>query len=187
MSAAAGPALALLLGRRSVHALAPPAPSAADLELIFRAALRVPDFQRLRPFHFFVAEGDGLDRLGAMLARAAVASGQDGATVKRAAVMPRRAPLVIAVAATPRPSDLVPPFEQELCAGCAVLAMLLAARALGFGGVWRTGWAARVAAMARELGLGPADRIVGFLYLGTPVREPPAPDDEPPARFVTRL
>jgi nitroreductase len=64
-------ALTLLLERQSCHALQEPGPDDAALDVIFRAALRVPDFQRLRPYRFIVAQGAGLERLGALMAGAA--------------------------------------------------------------------------------------------------------------------
>lgn len=175
--------LPLLLNRRSCHALAAPAPSGEDLDIIFRAALRVPDFLRLRPFRFLVADGDGLDRLGAAMHRAALAAGKPDEVAARAPRMPHRAPLVVTVVAVPKPHDLVPVFDQLLSAGCTVMAMQMAAQALGYGGVWRSGWLMHDDGFHRELGLTEGERIVGFLYLGTP-RQPPEP---PPAEDYSSL
>jgi nitroreductase len=181
------PALAILLGRQSCSALRAPAPSGKALDIIFKAALRVPDFQRLRPFRFLVATGDGLDRLGAMMRRAAVAAGKPQAVVERAPKMPHRAPMVVTVVATPKPSDVVPVFDQQLAAGCTVLAMQMASQALGFGGIWRSGWLMYDRVLHDELGLGDADQIVGFLYLGTPDRDLVSPPPEQPEDFVLWL
>lgn len=179
--------LSLLLERRSTAALTAPAPGQKELDLIFQAALSVPDFMHLRPFRFFVAEGAGLDRLGAMMEAAAIAAGKPSAVVSRCRTMPHRAPMVVVVAALARPSDTVTLFEQRLSAGCAVMAMQMAAQGLGFGGLWRSGWLLEDPTLHHALGLGEGDRLVGFLYLGTP-KEPPAPrpfEDSGP--FVTRL
>lgn len=162
------PALALLLHRRSHHHLAAPGPDDAELALILRAALRVPDFGHLRPYRFLAARGEGLDRLGAALHRAAVAAGKPDKTVARAPQMPHRAPLVIVAVASPKAHDKVPAHDQELCAASTVLTMQLAARALGYGGIWRSGWPMYEPAVWRELGLADRERIAGFLYLGTP-------------------
>jgi len=161
------PRLELLLSRRSHHKLKEPGPSDAEFELILRAGLRAPDFRSLQPYRFIVARGDGLDRLGAAMARAASAGGQPADAVARAPKMPRRAPLVVTVICSPKPDAYVPVFDQELCAGSAVLMMQLAARALGYTGVWRTGWYAASQELYAELGMAPQERIVGFLYLGT--------------------
>jgi nitroreductase len=180
-------ALDLLLTRQSQHALQAPGPDAAQLDVILRAALRVPDFQNLKPFEFLVAEGEGRERLGALMQQAARASGRPEEDIERAPRMPLRAPLVIVVVARARESKLVPLFDQQLSAGCAVMAMQMAAFAQGFAGVWRSGWPMHDDNLPALLGLGKLDRIVGFLYLGSatkPYPPVPAPD---PADFTRRL
>lgn len=168
-------ALALLLHRQSCGALAEPAPRDETLRLIMQAALRVPDHQHLRPYKFIIAERDGLDRLGAIMQRAAIATDKPDDVVRRAPGMPRRAPMVIIVVASPKPHDAVPVFDQQLTAGCAVMAMQMAAQALGFGGIWRSGWFMYDRGLHRDLNLSDEEQIVGFLYVGTPQRELPPP------------
>lgn len=161
------PGLALLFARRSSHLLCEPAPEGEDLARIFRAATRVPDFQHLRPYRLIAARGEGRAKLGEILHAAAQAAGKSEKTLARARQMPLRAPLVIVVAATPKPSQIVPVFDQQLCAGCTVLAMQLAIQALGFASVWRSGWPMYDDTVHRRLGLAAGDQIVGFLYVGT--------------------
>mgnify|MGYP003591664105 CR=1 FL=1 len=163
------PALDLLLKRRSCHRLTSPGPTPDQLALIFAVALRAPDFGHLRPFRFLVAQGEGLDRLGQAMERAAIVAGQPQKIAARAPTMPHRAPLVIVVAANPKLDKIVPIFDQQLCAASTVLMMQLAARALGYGGIWRSGWLMHDRGFHRELGLSDVEQIVGFLYLGTPV------------------
>jgi nitroreductase len=180
-------AIELLTTRRSCAALKAPAPEGEALEIILQAALRVPDFQGLRPYEFILAKDEGLDRLGALLQQAAIASGQPPENVARAPKMPLRAPLIITVVAKARKSVVVKPLEQQLTAGCAVMAMQMAAVALGFSGIWRSGWPMFDRGLHEALGLGPDDQIVGFLYLGTPVTIPsPAKpvDSEPYMRWL---
>ena len=179
-------ALTLLLERRSCHALQAPAPEGEALEIILQAALRVPDFQRLRPYHFIMAAGAGLDRLGALLAQAATEAGKPSDIVERAKRQPHRAPLVVVVVSQCRPSTIVSRFEQQLSAGCAVMAMQMAAVAQGFSGVWRSGWPMFDRGLHDALGLGPDDQIVGFLYLGTPSRQQVEPPPEVDATSYTR-
>ena len=62
--------------------------------------------------------------------------------------------------------------EQRHSAACAAHAMLLAAEACGYAGIWRTGDAAFDRAVMNALGLATNEEIVGFIYLGT--REGPA-------------
>lgn len=182
------PALDLLLGRRSCHRLTRPGPAPDELALIVAAALRAPDFRHLRPFRLLVAQGEGLDRLGQAMERAAIAAGQPQKVVGRAPRMPHRAPLVIVVAASPKPDKVVPVFDQQLCAASAVLMMQLAARALGYGGIWRSGWLMHDRGLHRELGLSDAEQIVGFLYLGTPTAHQDAePTRESPDDYLVWL
>ncbi|MFG1403753.1 nitroreductase family protein [Xanthobacter sediminis] len=67
-------ALTLLLNRRSTAALEAPGPEGDALDAILGAAVRVPDFQGLRPYEFLIAEGEGRARLGLMMQQAAAAS-----------------------------------------------------------------------------------------------------------------
>jgi nitroreductase len=160
--------LEFLLARHSDARLTEPGPDDAELNLLLKAALRVPDFRHLRPYRFLVARGAGRDRLGEAMRRAAIAADKPDDIVARAPRMPHRAPLVIVVVASPKEDKYVPLFDQQLCAGAAVLTMQLAALALGYGGIWRSGWLMYDRGFHRELGLGGHEQIVGFLYLGTP-------------------
>lgn len=169
-------ALEFLLNRRSCHQLTAPGPSDEELALMLQVALRTPDFGHLHPYRFLAARGDGLARLGQAMQRAAIAAGKPEKIVARAPGMPQRAPLIIVVVATPRSDKIVPEFDQLLCAACTVLMLQMAARSLGYGGVWRSGWMMYDAGFHRELGLVEREQIVGFLYLGTPA----AADEEAP-------
>ena len=50
-------ALDLLLNRVSVTRLTDPAPTPAQLDVMFRAALRAPDHGQLRPWRFLTVVG----------------------------------------------------------------------------------------------------------------------------------
>jgi nitroreductase len=66
--------------------------------------------------------------------------------------------------------------------------MQLAARALGYAGVWRSGWPAHDGHLGGALGLAATESIIGCLYLGTAAGPPPHQADPPDARtFVTWL
>ena len=66
-------ALTLLHERVSVPRLVGPAPTAEQQQAMFLAALRAPDHAYLRPWRFLVIEGSGLDALGELFGRAALA------------------------------------------------------------------------------------------------------------------
>ena len=172
-------AIDALLRRRSAKTLTDPAPDAGALELLLECGARAPDHGRLRPWRFIVIRGAARERLGELMAdlvrrKQPAASAE---TLQRERQKPLRAPLIIAVAAACDAAAKVPPIEQILAAGAAAQNMMLAATALGFGAMWKTGEAAYDDTVKAALGLAASDAIVGFLYLGTASPEavpPPA-------------
>ena len=118
-------ALELLVNRRSAARLAEPAPAGEQLDNILRAGMRAPDHGTLQPWHFFIIEGDGRDRFSALLEKGAVAAGQDEKAIEKARNAPFRAPMIIAVVAKCQSQHKVPVWEQEMSAGCAVMALSL--------------------------------------------------------------
>ncbi len=55
-----------------------------------------------------------------------------------------------------------------MSAGCAVMAMQMAALAQGFNGIWRSGALTESPVVRAGFECREQDKIVGFLYLGTP-------------------
>lgn len=166
-------ALDALFNRVSVPRLVEPAPTAEQRQALFRAALRAPDHGQLRPWRFLTVEGEARVRLGELFA-AALREGNALApeeALNKARGMPLRAPLLVVVIARVQAHPKVPETEQVIAAGCAAHGMLLAAHAQGIGAVWRTGDMAYDAHVAKGLGLAADERIVAYLYLGTPERE----------------
>lgn len=183
-------ALELLHNRASAvaDALDEPAPAGADLDAILRAGLAAPDHGSLRPWRFVLIRGTARERLGEVFAEAARARDPalDEATLARQRAKPLRAPLIVAVAARIDPDNpKIPAIEQILSAGAAAQQMQLAANALGYGSVWLTGASARDAHVAEALGLELDDRIVAFLYMGTPPDAVHPRRRPEPAGFVT--
>ena len=162
-------AIDALLKRRSAKILTEPAPDDGALELLLECAARAPDHGRLRPWRFIVIRGAARERLGALMAeqlRRKQPSASDEA-LQRERQKALRAPLIIVVAAVCIATAKVPAIEQVLAAGAAAQNMMLAAMALGFGAMWKTGDAAYDETVKVALGLEARDAIVGFLYLGT--------------------
>lgn len=126
------------------------------------------DHKTLQPWQFFVIEGEGRERFSAVLEKGAIAAGSDEKAQEKARSAPFRAPLIITVVAKCEENDKVPLWEQEMSAGCAVMAMQMAAIAQGFGGIWRSGALTESAVVREAFDCRPQDKIVGFLYLGTP-------------------
>ncbi|MDX9873789.1 MAG: NAD(P)H nitroreductase [Spongiibacteraceae bacterium] len=181
-------AITLLTQRASAPRLAEPAPHGEALQNIIAAAVRAPDHARLRPWRLITIEGDARGRLGelfeeALLKRDSNASEEQRTKARNA---PLRAPLLIAVVVRLQEHPKVPAIEQWLSAGCVAHAVLLAAQAQGFGGMWRTGEASYDRHIASGLGLGDNEELAGFIYLGTPLLPVATAPREVPAEFVTR-
>ena len=179
-------ALEAILTRRSVGALGEPAPDGAALARILAAANAAPDHGRMRPWRFVLIRGAAREAFGEVLA-AALRHRQPEASeseCERERRKPLRAPLILVVAASPRERRGVPAIEQTLAAGAAAQNALLAAHALGYGAIWRSGDPAFDPMVKTALGLRTDDSIVGFLYIGTPLSEAAAPSDRPALDFV---
>lgn len=174
-------AIDLLLTRRSARALTEPGPDAAALALILASAARAPDHGRLRPWRFLLVRGEARRRFGALLAAHLLREhpGTNEETLERERAKGLRAPLIVVVAAHLDAGVKIPAVEQLLACAAAAEAMMLAAVALGFGAMWKTGSAAYDGQVRAALGFTATDAIVGFLYLGTEVAPAaPAPPSE---------
>ncbi len=174
--------LKFLDARRSVPSrqLGEPGPDHATLLRMLQAAARVPDHGKLVPFRFLRIAGDARHALGERLAQRALQRDPDASVAALDKDRGRfsHAPLIVAVIARLTPGHKVPEQEQLLSAGSACFALLQAAQALGYGAQWLTGWAAYDDVIARTLGLGEHEKIVGFVHVGTPKLD--APERERP-------
>lgn len=164
--------LQLLLERASNPRLQFPAPDRKQLDLMFRAALRAPDHGQIQPWRFLVIEGQGLEALGELYANALLADNPAASAeqLKRSRNMPLRAPMIVVLIACIHEHPKVPEFEQIISAGCAGHAILLAAQAMGLGAFWRSGDFCQNLVVAHGLGLQEHEKLIGFMYLGTPAQ-----------------
>lgn len=181
--------LALLARRRSAKPflLAEPAPNAAQLDEILRLASRTPDHGKLTPWRFIVFEGEGRVRAGAALAEVMAKTGDaTEETLKATRETFTRAPLVVAVVFTPRQSFKAPEWEQVLAVGAVSYAVLIAAHAFGFGGVWLTGWPTYNAEARTVLGLKADEQLAAVIHLGTQTETQPERVRPDLASIVTR-
>jgi nitroreductase len=155
--------------RASALKLAAPGPSREDIERILSAGARAPDHGKLAPWRFVVLEGNGREILANAMADALQRRSANIAPAQLEAERqkPLRAPTIIAVAAHLARGHKVPEHEQVQAVAAAVQNMFLAAHALGYGAMWKTGEAARDAGVKEALGFDSHDEIVAFLYLGT--------------------
>ena len=177
-------ALDLMLSRESALKLESPGPSADELQQMFASAVRSPDHGRLRPWHFVVIDEDRRAAFGTLMAdslRRRVPTVSD-AELQRERDKAFRSPVIVAVAAKVKRGHKIPEIEQIASASAAAQTIMLAAPALGYGAVWKTGAAAYDPTVKTALGLDAEDDIIGFLYIGTraggssPIARPEAKD-----------
>lgn len=165
-------AITALHTRSSVAQLIEPGPNQNQLDIIVEAGLRANDRRHLRPWRFLVVAGKGLAILSDLALDLARQDDPDISITecKKIEDKFRRAPMVIVVVAALNRDcfDKVPEIEQLLSTGGAAQMMMLAAHALGFGAIWRTGKSAYDDRFKSGLGVKPGDHIVGFLYIGSP-------------------
>jgi nitroreductase len=165
--------LSLLHTRRSgkPRDMVAPGPDDSQLHAILQAAIRVPDHGKLNPWRFVVVEADQRDRLAQLIVGAFRAE-QPLATDAQIEAMEQyahQAPTLVVVLSSPIPGKIAL-WEQQLSAGAACMNLLTATHASGFVGGWLTGWPA-YSDTVRDAFAGPGDRIAGFIFIGSPLRE----------------
>ncbi|MGO9006047.1 MAG: nitroreductase [Beijerinckiaceae bacterium] len=162
--------LQLLATRRSAPAdlLAPPGPTAQELETLLTLATRVPDHGKLTPWRFIIFEDEGRERAGAVIADAYAKANPDADAARNQAERKRLvlAPLVVAVVSRAAPHVKIPEWEQVLSAGAVCMNLTIAANAMGFATQWVTEWYAYDRTVLTGLGLGDAEKIAGFIHIG---------------------
>jgi nitroreductase len=183
-------AIETLLSRRSVPALQlrEPGPSQGQIDVAIDAALRAPDHGALTPWRFVLIHGAARVRLSELFVRRL--QQREPATppgkLEKARTMPLTAPLVIAVGAHLRQDHKVPEVEQLLSTGAAVMNLLNAFHALGYGAIWLTGGNAYDPEIARALGFDAQERCLGFVYVGSKPRKDGAAPHRPERAALMR-
>jgi nitroreductase len=181
-------ALDLLLTRRSgsAKAMGSPGPDREQLAAILKAGARAPDHGKLFPWRFIVFEGEGRERIGAILATVKETEGERSIQIEEERRRFLRAPVVIGVVSAAREQIKIPVWEQELSAGAVCQNIVIAAHALGYVANWVTEWYAYHPEVKERIGLKPGERIAGFIYIGTstvPLEERPRPQMDAIVRY----
>jgi nitroreductase len=161
-------------------------PDPVPLELIEKlldTAVQAPNHYKVRPWRFVVLMGDGLIKLGNVMAASQQARFPEYPleAFDKCRTLPLRAPVVIAVGVDKPGEAKVLEIENVCAAAAATQNLLLAAHAMGLGAKWRTSEWARDPMVKKFLGFEPDQHIIGFVYLGYPefVAEPaPRPSFE---------
>jgi nitroreductase len=183
-------ALQLLKTRRSVKPieLTGPGPTPEEVDSLLTIASRVPDHGKLTPWRFIMFEGDARLAAGKKIA-AVFGSDRADATPEQIEFERKRlarAPLVIAVISRAGVHVKIPEWEQELSAGAAAMSLVIAAHAMGYAASWITEWYAYDRRVLDALGLGPNERVAGFVHIGRPTKPPEDRERPRLADIVTR-
>lgn len=173
---------ALIATRRSgkPRDMGAPGPTAEQLDRILAAAARVPDHGKLAPWRFVIVPPERREAFATLLERAYRAERPEPGRTELEAVrqFALQAPALVVVLSAPARASHIPIWEQELSAGAACMALLVATHAEALAGGWLTGWAA-YSTMVRDAFGGGESRVAGFMFIGTPTRpveERPRPE-----------
>lgn len=183
-------ALDAILQRRSVKRFQDDVlPTAAELDVLLRAAATVPDHGELRPYRFVVSQGEGRMRFGDALASAGLEKNPELTPAVQDKLRHKAfaAPTQILIIASPRQGMKIAQWEQEVTASCTGYAIALAAFALGLGSIWKSAPVLDGVDLRAALALQPGERLLGWVNVGRPVDAAPARSPAPVAEFTRML
>ena len=149
--------------RRSSSKVTDEAPSHDELLELIDAAGQVADHSGMTPWRVLEIRGESRRIVGESLAAAAGLEGRDADKSIRKAY---RAPLLLAVIVSPRPSFKVPYWEQEAVASGVAHSLNLLLHERGYGAMWRTGIHTRSDAVRLAHRLEPGEQMLGWIYVG---------------------
>ncbi|WEK34674.1 MAG: nitroreductase [Candidatus Pseudobacter hemicellulosilyticus] len=137
------------------------------IQQLLENANMAPNHKLTEPWRFTVYTGNGLQTLADQ--QAALYKSHAGQKFKQAKyeqllITPMLASHVIAIGMK-RHADL-PELEEIAAVACAVQNIYLSATAYGIGGYWSTGGITFLEQAKPLFGLEPADKFMGFFYLG---------------------
>ncbi|MGO3455106.1 MAG: nitroreductase family protein [Marinomonadaceae bacterium] len=163
-------AIEALMTRRSYPrgSLIQPAPNRMALEKILQAAMTVPDHGNIKPWRFVVIQGQGMTDLEGVLRAMYEGQVEDEIYFNRFIEEIINTPIMICVYTALNTDHKVSILDQQLAGGAACEHILLAAHAMGFGGIWHT--QETEGALRQMLQMGEEDQVLGVISLGTPKR-----------------
>jgi len=144
----------------------------ALLHRLITVAATAPNHKRTFPWRFRIITGDGRAQLGAAFAHDLEAAGEAEAKIDKARTKYLRAPVVIAVASVIGVDDTMT-AENRDAVSAAIQTLLLAATAAGLASYWSTGGAMNSTGVREFCKFDDSDTMVGLLYLGWPIGDPP--------------
>jgi hypothetical protein len=150
--------------------LAPPGPSAEQWAQAAALALRAPDHGGLRPFRFVVVGDEQRTALSGLFATGAQQRGQADDEVERARARAFNGPGLVALIAQVRDDVAdVPPHEQWLCVGAALMNFMNALHLMGFGAKALSGASVSDTAVGAAF-CGPGETLASWIIAGRATR-----------------
>lgn len=184
MSAAPVDLVAALAARRARSKTTDVAPDRTELLRLLAAAANVADHSGYEPWRMIELRGDARSGLGRAIAEGFGLSGDKAESTAR---KPLRAPLLVALVVSRRPSLKVPAWEQEATAAGVAHNLGLLLDAAGWNALWRTGLATRTDAVRRFHRLQDGEDLLGWFYVGGRPASDRADKPRKPRRFEERL
>jgi nitroreductase len=164
--------------RRSTAPTTDTAPGDSELARCLAMAAHSPDHAGLRPWRLVTVRGTDRVRLGEAMA-AGFGDEAGSAAAAKTAAKTMRSPLLVGIIAVPVEHPKVPEWEQIAAIGALVATLELVLFDAGYTAMWRTGPGVGLSEVQRVMGVGPDERLLGWLYVGGTVVEPAAPSADP--------
>jgi nitroreductase len=147
------------------------------IDRLIAVSATAPNHKRTFPWRFRIITGEGRAELGEALALDLIETAQPEAKIEKARSKYLRAPVLIAVASIAG-EDPTMTAENRDAVAAAIQTLLLGATAADLASYWSTGAAMTSVRLREFCGFDETDTIVGLLYLGWPIGDPP-PIDRP--------
>lgn len=136
---------------------------------ILTNATWAPNHGREEPWHFTVFSGEGLQKFAdwqSELYKETTSDNFKEITYNKLKQQPLKASHVIALGMKKSANKGIPEVEDVAAISCAVQNMYLSVTAYGLGGYWTTGGVTYRQQAKQFFGLGEADKLLGFFYIG---------------------
>jgi nitroreductase len=146
------------------------------IEQLLENANWAPNHKHTEPWRFVVFSGKGLRKLAEFQSEFYKKKAQSEdrfseGTYEKLLKRPLLCSHIIAIGMK-RNADKLPEMEEIAATACAVQNMWLTATAYGLGCYWGTGGPTYYEETKSFFGLGPEDKLMGFLFLGVPQKWP---------------
>ena len=128
-----------------------------------------PNHGKMEPWHFTVFTDQGLQKLAdyqSEMYRQHAGTSFKEITFNKLQQNPLKASHVIAIGMRRTTGKNIPEIEDIEAVACAVQNMYLSLTAYGLGGYWTTGGVTYINDAKSFFGLGEADKLLGFFYIG---------------------